>query len=880
MKKLLGGATLGAVLLQLLFGVLSQILFMPTPTAFAVPVTGFIQHDTTGKWLDDRTIVGSPDGRNYIQHTIDGKTSYINQDDAPDLCVATNHQASNDAKYASVNGGIVRVIRDINSANTSGHFIVLRIGIYDGNGNSLTSDQVQIQNGRLVSKNLASPAAYYGCDHSASDQTDITLTNSAFAGASYSWKDPNTIVSTDGKKTFINDGHGNFNKQGDNSTCKEHLTVGQDTTKGTHYDKINPNGFGACSWDSNHKQNIRIANNIPAGCPGSNSGTGNPGITTANDCTPGGAAGDTKSDSTTDDPCGGHINAFAYIFCPILKSIDDLIKAAFSPPGKDGGGGWAFNELTTSPLDNGAQIKAVWTVMRNLTNVFFFIIFLLAVFANTLSIDIDAYTVKKVLPRLVAAVFLVQFSYVICSLVIDITNVLATGIPSLINLNLIPGEGVTGIQRVMSSLAGIAILGGAGVAITLLSAWILLIPVALSLLIGVLSVIFTLVLRHFIINVLIVMSPLAFAAMVLPNTEKLFKLWWSNFTKILLMFPLIILLLTLASVFTLTKKGDLLALLSPIIVFFMIPATFKASGSLMAAGTSAVRGRASGLQKKATQGQYAKDLRQGVKENNLMKAQANPDKKISFGRGLAKVQAGGLGAFTRVGKRKLAAGYAGALRTQGDEHESDFIGRNLGGSDLESIALAKNGDKVAGVKVSDAARAKAIELLGRNYQFDRLSRIREAYGGGNMNVAQNRVWETGIAKEKGNLATKAPDLISGTGAYDNMSADAFANMHQSSVKRMMEHIGGLGTSVQDMRQKEAVLRSIQGAIQAPALRSKVNASMAGQVLDHAGNFAGITVTRADGTTADGADIITNGMERLPELVDDDGNTTPQASIKI
>ena len=46
------------------------------------------------------------------------------------------------------------------------------------------------------------------------------------------------------------------------------------------------------------------------------------------------------------------------------------------------------------------------------------------------------------------------------------------------------------------------------------------------------TVIFTLMVRKLLLNVIIVVGPLALVAMVLPNTEKFFKIWYNNFIKL------------------------------------------------------------------------------------------------------------------------------------------------------------------------------------------------------------------------------------------------------------------------------------------------------------------------------------------------------------
>ena len=54
---------------------------------------------------------------------------------------------------------------------------------------------------------------------------------------------------------------------------------------------------------------------------------------------------------------------------------------------------------------------------------------------------------------------------------------------------------------------------------------------------------FLLTLRQLLILVLVLFAPLAILSWIFPGNDKLWKLWWETFTKMLLAFPLIMLLI-------------------------------------------------------------------------------------------------------------------------------------------------------------------------------------------------------------------------------------------------------------------------------------------------------------------------------------------------
>lgn len=161
---------------------------------------------------------------------------------------------------------------------------------------------------------------------------------------------------------------------------------------------------------------------------------------------------------------------------------------------------------------------------------------------------LDAYTIKKMLPRLIIAVIAIQLSIYVCQFLVDISNVAGQGIRGLFSAA-IPGS-ASGVdpQILAEGLAG-SLGAGAGIAGTLAGilggiAGLILFPaLALALAFIILPVIFsvliTLVLRQIVIIAMVIISPLAMLAWVLPNTEKYAQQWFSILLRTLMIFPII-----------------------------------------------------------------------------------------------------------------------------------------------------------------------------------------------------------------------------------------------------------------------------------------------------------------------------------------------------
>lgn len=544
------------------------------------------------------------------------------------------------------------------------------------------------------------------------------------------------------------------------------------------------------------------------------------------------APNDGGTNANTQDPCGSLKGVFNYIVCPILQGVDDLISNAFSP------GGILFKELSVSPLDVssntqgqgniGDSLSQIWGFMRNLTNLFFVVIFLVMVFANTLSIDIDAYTVKKVLPRLIAAAILVQFSFVVCSLVVDLGNILGQGLPTLM-----PGiqgiQGASTVQKVTSGFVGVAVLGGAAAIVTGLGAWLLILPLGIAFLVGILSVIFTLILRHFIIQVLVLVSPLALASWVLPNTEKFFKLWWTNFVKLVMMYPLIMLLLTFASLIKLANPTDILSLVAPIIVFFMIPATFKASGTLMAAGSKFVSGRtgAAGgyLGKKVKEGEGYKNAQLNAASKRL----SAMNRVASFGQGNTGRLGGVQRRLGKLGARGVAIGtgqpFAATsaiarqrelnteLKSYGDQldlssaNSPDELSAIIGGNEQW---LRDNGrEDLVPFARNTVARLAAMKKKGENVGLDTTDVA--AINSMNVNNAtKQRYWSTvNSGAVFGKTAGQNRRLATGSFKEDGFK---LGNIDDAKAKLSREYVATLATgSLVDQLKHDGVLDDAMAA---------------------------------------------------------------------
>lgn len=273
--------------------------------------------------------------------------------------------------------------------------------------------------------------------------------------------------------------------------------------------------------------------------------------------------------------------------------------------------------LEVSPLEAGgdsAVIFQTWSNLRNLANVVLIFVLFAVIFSQATSSGISAYGIKRIIPRLVAGAILINISYFICAIAVDIFNILGFGIKDLVLSTLQTPAGFDGGSEVEGLVYGIGFgvaLVGLGAAVVV-GLWVLLSSVLLVLLIGLL----TLAIRQALIVLLVILAPLAFAAWILPNTEKYFDKWKDLFINLLVMFPLIMLVFAAARVAsTITTSGasrfesgeaeiiQALGLLIAVLPIVALPFLFKLAGGAISRIYSAMSGSrmASGATSKVDQ---------------------------------------------------------------------------------------------------------------------------------------------------------------------------------------------------------------------------------------------------------------------------------------
>lgn len=230
--------------------------------------------------------------------------------------------------------------------------------------------------------------------------------------------------------------------------------------------------------------------------------------------------------------CG--VGGIGWLVCPLMSFAGNLGDASYSAISY-------FLSIDKGIFDdqpNGGLGQA-WGFFRDIANAVFAVIFLWVIFSQISNVGVSNYGIKKILPRLIIGALLVNLSFYICQLAVDLSNILGFSLKGVLE----GAASKVGTQSAEVSTFNTLIVDGlALVGVGLFIFLAVSIPTILSLLLALLVVLVILIVRQAAVILLIAISPLAFAAWLLPNTENLFKKWVSMLRGLLIVFPIISLL--------------------------------------------------------------------------------------------------------------------------------------------------------------------------------------------------------------------------------------------------------------------------------------------------------------------------------------------------
>lgn len=544
------------------------------------------------------------------------------------------------------------------------------------------------------------------------------------------------------------------------------------------------------------------------------------------------AGGDATEVEKSCESEGGNMS---WILCSVLGIADQVVKVLDR----------TLTRILLVPNafleDEG--LKRAWSRLRNLAYIILIPIVLVMVIGTALGFDfVSAYTVKRAMPRLLIATIFIALSFDISRFLVELTNVVGVGIYGMITsaftsdpitLESIfapaPGQGAVSLGLTLALGFGALAVGSIGIILSYM----------LVTLVGLAIGFFLLSLRQILIVALMILAPVAILAWIFPGNDKLWKLWWGTFSKLLMLFPLVMILIAAGRSFAYTihevRADDewplmistLMKLVAYVGPFFFIPALFKFAGGAFATIAGITNDKGRGIfdrNKKYRQQKYGQnwsDTKAGKRYSGTGAVSQFANRNLQRMSHANKMGLKGL-VSPRTARARIATATSGASMAAMQED----LEKNL------EFAQIKNDDDLLSAGIRGGSEADVRSFLeqrgrqtGRVFNEQDVQAVMAARRslGNNFNgaaIISKAGTGTGYAGREGS-GEMVQDIIDAAGGDRNKEAALFAAAKSSASSARRYDLGGIGFG-EFFTQREA-LRTADPANRAAVLTSASDA---------------------------------------------------------
>ena len=505
-----------------------------------------------------------------------------------------------------------------------------------------------------------------------------------------------------------------------------------------------------------------------------------------------------------------------WLICPVMTFVANINDAAY-------GAISGFLDIKPAILgdnSNTSGAKQGWDFFRNIANAIFAVIFLWIIFSQISNVGVSNYGIKKILPRLIIGALLVNLSYYLCQIFVDLSNILGHTLKDALE----SGAGKIGTESEAAgwiSPIAAALVGVGGVAT--FAALAIGIPTLAAGFLAIMTVFIILVVRQAGIILLVAISPVAFAAWLLPNTEDLFKKWMKMFRGLLLVFPIISLLYgagklagaVLAASATVDPNNpdetmQLVALAATTMPLIATPFVLQSSlsslgsigakiGKMSANAHGRLAGNVKGTAKRRTDNSVIGDTKR--KYADFMDRR-RAKKRASGWR--AKRDNNSFGQFMGWDKGGARARATVAKAFESDVEDASTMLQGMTSDDISKIANGTN------TKASQAMRAAAVDHIMANGSFEERMKVLSSLKGVDTSIKQRAI-KASFAKGDNNIiGNKFGDAIlkDEINSMEDLSNMAVNNAESGSLQA--EHLvqnggatGWLSKAIADSKNEKA-----------------------------------------------------------------------------
>lgn len=347
------------------------------------------------------------------------------------------------------------------------------------------------------------------------------------------------------------------------------------------------------------------------------------------------------TDVSSATACFENAGALGWIACPVLEAAGALTRTLYYFIEEN------FLQFNSNLITTDG-VRSGWSQFRDFANILFAIVFVIVILSQITGIGISNYNVKKILPRLIVVVVLVNASFILCQLAVDVSNLVGYGVRNLFDGFAQTAANAAGgvpfdFMTVAGGVVGSAFTAGAAATVTAVFAitipWELwLFPIIIAVIGCLVSIFFFLIIlgiRQAGVIVLIALAPIAIVCYALPNTKTFFDKWSKMFSGLLLVYPICGVLMgggQFASTLLLIvgHEGDvgafftIVAMLVSVVPFFLIPAVLRnsmtAMGNLGAKVSQFGKGISGGISRGLRHSEWGRNFQRQHQMNYDLKA--------------------------------------------------------------------------------------------------------------------------------------------------------------------------------------------------------------------------------------------------------------------
>lgn len=473
---------------------------------------------------------------------------------------------------------------------------------------------------------------------------------------------------------------------------------------------------------------------------------------TKEDCRNANNASETEEDGQNGEQaaCMQNAGALGWIICPLMYGVRDaangIFQNAVSPLLR-------VHEsiLTGLSSSSNSPMYQAWSFFRNVANIMFVIAMLFVIFSQITGFGIDNYGIKKILPKLIVTAIIVNFSYIICGIFVDLSNIIGEGIKNI--LESVAGSTTTATEKLGDNVVGVintligalAAVGAAAGGLTIAGAAISNAVVSGSLL----TVIFPILafvgsalmagffamlmlgLRQALIIIMIVISPVAFVLYAIPNTNGLFKKWFQLFKTLLMLFPVFCFMVgggfLVSNIIIKGSKDFFMTIIGGLISiapYFAVPSMTKNAmkgfdGAIAGLGTLQQKANNAGtsINKKITNSDAMKDSMQNAQIGKMQRyVDKYSDKDVSKLASWKKRRlSNAVGFLNKDGRKNAAVG--AAMREYAYNNSQENVDR-INAAEINALNDTVKSDLMSSYKSENLSNLDALKQLKDAQGYD------------------------------------------------------------------------------------------------------------------------------------------------------------------